>query len=658
VAGWDGRVRTAAAEALIGPEPVYLWVGGETESPRVGEPFHASVKWFDPTGRAAGRRPTLVVRRAGVTHGELELLPVIGGLRSAAWRPTAPGDYELVATLPHTAGEPLSARETIHVAAGDAETSAGESPLVCEARLVRREGRPHVRVRLDGVRRQPLLLLLEAGGPLAAHALASLEGATELLVPLTPPAPGDLRLVLAEAGPDGAGIVGARSVRPDEDEALTLVLAGEPVGPAPGESLEIGVSCRRRGQPAHDAMLMARLADVSKSGGVQWVPGEGRPDLLRASRGIRFVSSTTADPPADGADVIVETRELSASMARAWFGSPTLWVASHPAAPAPVTFTVPVPPRPGLYRLIVTAQTPDGAFASRTLDLDTRQAPRMVADVPGQLALGDRTVAALSVTNPQDVELRARVTFDGGPGLQASEWRRVTRGGAAESATRDAPLALELAPGQTATLHVRVEATSSGLGDAAFLIEAGQVQHRATASYRVWADAAGGTSSDGDALVISRKLFLLEEDPSATDPRTTAATGAPPEREPQWLRFEIRPGERVAPGRLILVQEEFSLAEPLPRLRWEQRLPGNCHTHTQEWRELRQIGQRRGLGLQSLAHGTARLGSDHRHIHEYVIIPVRPGACRFPPPTVYSEDVPVRVDVQQSDERVIVADSN
>jgi hypothetical protein len=87
-------------------------------------------------------------------------------------------------------------------------------------------------------------------------------------------------------------------------------------------------------------------------------------------------------------------------------------------------------------------------------------------------------------------------------------------------------------------------------------------------------------------------------------------------------------------------------------------LPGNCYTHTGDWDDFRRIGERRGLRLQGLEYNAVRLGTEYRHIHEYVIVPVRPGACRFPRPTVHAADVAVGVEVESAVEHVIVADSN
>jgi len=657
VIGWDGRKRRDTTEALIGPEPVHLWLGGEAASPRVGEPFHVSVNWCDPTGRAAGRHPTLEVWRDGVRLTQLRLLPVGGSWRSQTWRPTAPGPHELVATLPQSDGDPLTVHKVIQVSAREGAGLQSPVPLRYEARFAQHDHRPHVHVRLEGQWQQPLLLLLETGDPVAARQLPSLDRPTELFIPLPGQTSAEMRLVLATPDGDGVRIVGVTDVRPTNDQALTLALSAGPDQPAPGTSSEIAVTCLRGPSPATDAYLMARLVDVSSSGGVQWSARDDRPDLTWLPGGIQVVSSGTSASQTSGDAVITESHELSPQLAQALFGDQTLWVDGQPAGDGPTTFTVPVPPRPGLYRVVVAAQTPDHAFASQTLDLDTRSGLHLAANVPAQLMLGDRTIAALTITNPEPTAVQTQVTFDGGPGLHSEEWRSVDQSVRLERSGDGASLALTLPPAGTVTLHARVEAARSGSGTAVFLVQTEQGQRRATASYHVQADPTPDDHASAEAIRISRKLWLLERERVPQDD-PLAEPGVPAGQQPEWVRVRIAPGDRVAPGQLVLVQEEFSLARPLARVHWKQRLPGNCHTHVRDWLDLRQIGMRHGMRLQELSHDAARLAAQRRHIHEYVIVPVRPGACRFPPPTVSSADAAVRVEVEPAAQRIIVADSN
>ncbi|MFQ5807313.1 MAG: hypothetical protein ACE5I3_12770 [Phycisphaerae bacterium] len=660
--GWDDRFGLGSAEVLIGPEPVHLWLRCDTDVLRVGEPLRVSVGWFDPTGRAAGARPTVEVWRDGAPLTHLKLLPAVSGLRSQTWRPTAPGPYELVAKLPLNQGEPVTVRDTVHVA-GRRTNEQELTPVRCEARFTRHARGLHVHVRLDGQRRHPVLTLLEAGDPLIARQLPSLDGATELLLPLAGRPRAATRLVLAALHEVEVQILTVAEVQPADEDALTLALSGDLSDSAPGATVAISVTCLRARQPAQDATLVARLVDASRSGGVQWLPGEGRSDLALLPGGIHIASSAAAGTAAEAfggsPDVIPETRELSAQLALALFDRPTLWVDSQPARDGAATFHVPLPPKPGLYRLVITVQTPDGGFTSETLDLDTRRGIQLTADVPEHLTLGDRSVASLIITNAEPIAARIRVIFEGGPGLQADEWRLLDRQTRLESSDDGASFALPLPPLSSATLRASIEAAQPGTGTAVFAVETERTRQRATASYTIYPTAsAEPQATSRETVVVRRSLFLLEEEEFVADDDALVGEGVSVAGQPQWLRLAIEPGARISPGQLVLVQEEFSLRQALRQVEWQQRLPGNCYTHAGDWDELRQIGTRRNLRLEAVTRHITRLAAGRWHTHEYVIVAVRPGACRFPPPVVCADGVPVRVEVKPAAQHVLVTDSN
>lgn len=661
--GWDHRIRQCSAELLIGPEPVHMWLSREGETPRVGQPLHTSVGWFDPTGRAAGARPTVAVWRGEVPVGHLGLLPAFGGLRSQTWRPTAPGPHELVATLPLNDGGSLVVRDKFHVEKRDAANDQDLTPLRFDARFVKHKGRPHVQVRLDGRRRHPVLALVEGGDPVAGRQVPSFDGPTDVLLPLPGLPSTSMRLVLAASDREGVQVLGATEVQPAAEDALALALSSDPNELAPGATVEVSATCLRARQPATDATLMARLVDASRSGTVQWVEGEGRADLTLLPGGIQVVCSAAmtagADASGAGPNLIPETRELSAQLAQALFEGPTLWVDSQPSRDEPVTFAVPVPTAPGFYRLVVVAQTPDGAFASESLDLDTRGGIQLTAEVPDQLTVGDRSVASLTVTNNESAPTLGRITFDGGPGLHADDLRLLGRQNGLEPADDGASFVLSLAPFSTAILHASVEAARPGTGMAAFVMEAERHRRRATASYEIHAVAPAIATPDeasADTMLVHRTLFVLKEE-AVVEEDAFDQGGVPFDQPKDWLRFEVGPDERIPPGQLVLVQEEFSLNRPLRQVEWEQRLPGNCHTHAGDWSDLRQIGTLRELRLGAFTLSSASLAAGPRHIHEYVIVPVRPGACQFPPPVVRAAGAEVRVEVTAAAKRVLVAES-
>jgi len=661
--GWDARPAPGSAELLVGPEPVHLWVRCETDTPRVGEPLYVSAGWFDPTGLAPGKRPTVEVRRDGTPLTRLRMLPAINGLRSATWRPTVAGAYELVATLPLDSGKPLTTRDTFQVAGRPGADERTPVPLRCEASFTRHGDASGVRVRLDAGQRQRVLALLENGDPLAAQQLTRLDGPADVILPLSSRPQGATRLVLAAPGEDDVHILGVTEVRPADEDALTLSISHNSAEAAPGETVEVIVTSLRAGGPTPHAALMARLVDASRSGGVQWLPGEGRPDLALRPGGIQVFSSTTRsatqDVPGADADVILETRELSAELAQALFDGPTLWVDARSSDNGSATFAVPLPPKPGLYRLVITGQTPDGAFVSDTLGLDTRRVLRLTADVPEHLTVGDRSVATLIVMNDGPAALRARVSFDGGTGLHAEELHLRDSQSQPQPSDEGTPRAFTSPPFGAVALRATIEATEPGSGTAVFTVETEQARQRAIARYTVHAYAAAGAEphvTSRETVVVHRKLFRLEAEALAEDD-TFGERSIRRDRQAEQLRIELAPDERIAPGQLVLVQEEFSLSQPLAQVEWMQRVPGNCHTHAGSWSELPQIGTQRGLRLESLTYGTVSLAAGQRQVREYVVVPVRTGACRFPPPLVRTAGVPVPVEVKPKPGRVIVVDS-
>jgi tetratricopeptide (TPR) repeat protein len=663
VAGWDDRHGQGVAEVLVGPEPVHLWLRCDTAKPQVGQPLQFSVGWFDPARRVGETLPAVAVHRDGAPLIELEPVPATDGSHSATWRPMVPGTYEVVAALPQAERQPVTVRDTIEVAGRSGGGERDLPPLRYDARFTEHEGQPHVRVRLNGQRPHPLLVLLEAGDPLGAQQLPSLSGATELLLPLASQPRGATHLVLAAPGPDGVEILGVTEVGPADEDSLTLTVSADPTAAMPGAAVEVTVSCRRTSQPVRDAMLMARLIDPSRSSTMQWLPGRGPPKPPLMPGGIHIVSSAVADPAVDMPDaspgVIPETRQLSAQLANALFDGSTLWVGSQASADGATTFSVPLPLEPGSYQLVVLAQTADGAIASETLTLDTRRGIQLIADVPEQLTLGDRSVASLIITNREPAAMRVQVAVDSGPGLHVDELRPLDRQTRLEPPEHGTSFALTVAPRSSAILRASIEAAQVGPGTAVFSAQTERTRHRTAASYMIHAYPLTDTESQvvsGVTVAVRRTLFLLDKQVAAAD--EALGEGRLERREQTaWQRSEVAPDARLPPGQLLLVREVLSLEQPLAQVEWQQRLPGNCYTHAGEWRDLQQIGTLRELRPNAFTRNTAWLAAGQEHTQEYVIVAVRPGACQFPPPAIRAGGVPVRVEVKPAAQRVFVIDA-
>jgi len=669
--GWDGRNSTARAGALLAPRPAHLWMAIEEQGRQVGRPLHVQVHWFDPGGRAAGIEPTLSIYRDGERAAKTTLSPYQNFLRSSAWRPAAAGNYELVATLEPRGCAALVARKTITIEPEPAHAPTKSSPLDYRARMTRQAGSLGVDVQLKGAANALLLMLVDAGDPIAARQVAGLDGDADIFIPTSVEPGADPMLLVFDGDWTDARIIGATAIEPAADRAVALTIGPRHVDAALGQNLDLEIDCRRGDQPIAVGTLMARLANITESGGAQWMPGKARIDANLRSDGLRQTSTTTTFR--ENADVrpILETLEMPAASADALFTGQTVWIDDLPIKNGAAAFSAPIPSEPGIYRLFAVLHTPDGERAVASRDWDLRGGVRMLADLPKQMTLGDHVEASLRITNATRETRRVRVAFDGGPRLHTIGWRLPSGVDYAEQG--DEPL-VTLSPESTMFLHVRVEAAGAGRGAAAFTYtpaepvskqstavgvdstEFGGARHSASVEYVIHDARQESAREERPSLRIQRALYRLTETPSDVHQTDSDGMAAPRDHEPQWDRTEIDPGERVYPGELILVEEVFTLGAPLSRVRWDQRLPANCFTHRGEWETFRQIGRRRDLHLQSVGYDAARLAENTRCMHEYVIVPVRPGVCRFPAPTITAADKPVPAEIESAVQRLIVAE--
>lgn len=655
VRGWDGRQQSGFAELLVADEPVQMWLDCTPTAPRVGEPVHASVGWFDPLGRAVGSKPGLVVRRDGAVIRELELIPVTGGLRSRAWRPVAPGPYELCVTLPIDGADPVVVRQTIEVA-GDRPAHAETKPVACTAQAATADGRPQVRARVEGGWPRPVLVLLADEDPLTAAALPGLTGSAQVLLTPDHVPSGPTRVLLVGRSGSGVQVLGATRVAPCPEDTLHLACSLEPAEPHGGGELTVDVTVTRGEQrrAVDQAAVLVRLARVAQHGALPWLPGETRPDVGLLPAGIELFHSQRGD---DGNGVsLPEARELPGELIEALFAHRTLWLDSALTAEGQARFAVPLPPRPGFYRLFVLARSPDGSFARVCRDLDQRDELELLADLPPRLLVGDRSWAWLTIRNPRPTPVTVRATCSGNEALHVERPQPVGREvgvGAAGSGAAD----LTLAAGGSVRLRTAIEAVRAGRGVATFRVEAEGAARRISAVCAI--GEAAVTVADkltGNGLSLQREVFLLQRE-QGVGPDDGGAGGQP--ADSGWIRIPLEPGERLDPGALVVVQEQFTPLRALRDVEWEQRLPGNCLTYTGQafGEQLRQVGRCREQRPGSVLFATPWLGAGRPCIHEYVMVAARPGACQFPAPRLRARGRVVRIDLVSEHSRVVVAAS-
>jgi hypothetical protein len=571
--------------------------------------------------------------------------------------------YEANASIPSLEGEPLRVGRTVHVRPTQLGGGADLPRLQCDARLAEHDGKPGVRVRLTGSVPQPVIALVEAGDPLAARVLPSIDGLSEVFLPLeaTPP---EARVVLAAVAQTGLEILADVEVRPSQAQAISLDIEPPSAPLLPNESVRIGVTCTRvdpspkrkretTDSPATDATLIARLVPAADAGYVRWQPKQRRAPSRPAPSGPAIASSLSHGP-APGEAMARGTRPerlpLPPSLVAALYEGTTLWADVRPVSAAKTELDVPLPVAPGLYRLIVLARGPRGATARGEILLDTRRGLRVIASAPKHLTLGDRTIVAIMLENARAEPAEARVLVNVGEGLHV-ESVTVRHSGhpgnaarPADSAESDAaswtgePVPLTVPAGQRAWLQLRVEAVRVGHAtmhaeialahDAAApdLRPPGSVtsdlrvrrtlRQHAHAAYEVLpVDRAGTTETTKAPLRLKRTLLRVIEERVQLDP----ATGEPSE-EGVWKTKRqhavLTAGERVEPGQKILVRDEFTLEKPLAAVTWFQRLPPNCRTLQNEPRGFQTAGDTQcqrsdasGCRIPTLAAG--------RHMHEY-----------------------------------------
>jgi hypothetical protein len=663
VIGWDQRQATGFAEALVfaaSPSvPVHLWLGHDPPEPLAGEPVRFRLAWFDPESRWSGQRPGLEVRQAGASVARLRLYPTVGGLESEPWRPAAPGNYEAEAVLPMEADEPLHVHKSLEV--GGSESSRGLASLLveCRARYAQREQQWVIQVSLSGTVGQPLLAFAEAGDPLAAASIAELNGSAELFLPIDGRRSADARVFVATVAEDGFRVLTSAAVEPAEEEApvLSLEPASDPV--SPGAMVSVEAVCARGAEATPPAVLLARLIDAAGTGYVEWIPGPVPEGAAAELGGLTLTSSGEPGQTGDNEGPAPQSGSagdrLSPELAAALFEGTTLWADSRPIKAERTRLQVPIPARPGRYRLIVLARSLSGWLATDSLMLDTREGIRLLADVAEVFTIGDRSVMAVTLENPRATSVKALVSVRGGEGLHTESVRVVGGEPVEQTAGEQASITLTLDPHESVRILARVEAIRAGAGTAAVELEAQGLEQRVECAYRVLTPERATPVDSPEAaqpIQIRRTLLLLTDEPELPP----AEEGLPAENggEEQGAR-PLAPGARLTPGQWLMIRDELTLDESLENVLWSQRLPATCVPPAYEQMAFLSLGKRNSVRRDYVAYSAPRLPGGKR-IHECPLVVVRPGTCLLPPPEISVQGRPVAVTVEPAETHIVVSD--
>jgi hypothetical protein len=261
---------------------------------------------------------------------------------------------------------------------------------------------------------------------------------------------------------------------------------------------------------------------------------------------------------------------------------------------------------------------------------------------------------AVTLENRDAKPIVARVRIRGGAGLRIEGVRGVGVALDANTGGESGAVALTVPPHETARLVARVEAARIGAGSVEVEIETGRSRQTHAGAYRVLDVPEPATAEAG--LRVRRSVYIVTEapqppvDPDAEPPKVVAA-------RQEWQHAPVGAGERLAAGQTVLVRDEFVLDRALDDLTWTQRLPANVHPFRSDPYPARRVGESGNRGLESISYTVGRLEAG-AHIHEYFVVPVRPGVCLLPPPEVRSGGAAVPVVLEPAETRIIVDERN
>lgn len=617
ISGPDGRQSRGTAYSMIGEERIALWIQPDSSPPGVGAPLGVSVKWFDPQGLAQIDQLRVTCALPDATVRPLALAVGFGGIDCVPIRAPAAGRYRFSATLPLTDGSETSAHLDVDVRPG----LAGASFELAATRAL--SNSEQVRVRLTGASDASTLLALVSGEPLAAAVAGPFSRDAE--VTLTAPRGSlDAQIVAYQVNEATPRLVVTCPVELPEQTALKLRIRPGDALPRPGGRWRFKVECERL--PGHgNVTLLARLVDSADAGTLQWSVGESSEVAFPAYFSPRAFG-------ASGEIAASQRVRPNSALKQGLFESATLWLDAQLAERDATPFQANLPAAAIRYRLVVLALAENGDSAVATETLDLRDAPLLFLDAPQTASAGDRFVLSARITNPADRELTGRLTLDAGKGLALEPGALACTPG--EVAALSAGVAdVRVAAGAELIVRFRAEAAALGRGVVRASLTAVDAKADSEVAYRVLpsldAMQPSGSATEGVSLRFQRQVFILEREQSPAAP----ATEDEPISEPSpWLRRAPAPGERIAPGTPLLVQEDVECPTTLHDVLWRQNLPSNTLTSLREGFDARPLGALVERRLDRLEHRLAAL--PRRATHEYIVIAGRPGVCGFPAPEI------------------------
>lgn len=628
----DGSTGTGQTELLVGAPAPHVWLTHEPPEPATGHDVTFRLGWYDPAGLAVARPPVVVVTRNEVEVARIPLRPTIEGLTGGPWRPPQPGPHRAAVTVDLAGQDAVRVNRVFEVAADSGGGTDHDTPR-CAAHFNPAGTGGVVVATLSGRWNTPLLAVLE--GPDAGTTPA---GRDLWAVRSLPPKPddSDLRLTFEVATPTRAGwrvLIG----RADAGGVTWLCRCSVASDPARPQQLELAVSTSEI-QPGQTVLVEAAARR----------DGATEPTALLA-RLIDAVGTGFIDPAVVGAEGPAHEEPWAT-----WLEGVTLWCTGMPLDGPRTELRVPLPNRPGLYKLIALAHAADGAWATDAVLLDARRGVRVAVSTPQRLALGDRAVLSIEIENghPQAAEVTLR--FDPGGGLHVESWRGLPTRPAEGTPGSPTPFTLELPAGGRTWLYAEVEAVRVGAGRVAAEVGAGGAGQRAVADYEVLPVPV--SAAPDAAIRVQRRLAVW------TEMRTVPADESDPLLDEQgghcshhrWDWVAWSPTDRLLPGQLVRVQDEIVVERPpTGEVQWSQRVPATCKAVASSARFGRFPGPVAGGPADEIGTNLGELKSGS-YTQEHLLSAVRPGVCLLPPPVLHCGGAAVPMQMEPTEIRLRV----
>lgn len=640
----EGRRGAAEARVLIAAQRPHLWLRTVPARPTRGTEVRFHAGWYDPEGLMFARPPVIVVRKDDAEIAELGTQTDEGGFLSAPWVAEEPGLYDASLAVPGPAGKAVKVRREFEIVDVAPSVESIPAALRGTARQLRENGRVAVRVELEARTDTRLLVLVAGNDPLGAQVVTPRQGHATLTIPLAAEPTAGARVSVARLSPAGLERLCEVPLAPDPQRAATLRLVCAAGDIWPETTVVVRATPRFPGGAPRGTTLTARLVNAVQAAHFTPSTTTRRDDSPAAIFGLAATASTGAATARPGESCSIADSPDD-PFERALCEGATLWCTSMSVSSSALDLPVPLPPGPGLYKLIGILRTPDGAIATDTVILDARRGVRIALDVPPRLATGDRALAAVRLENgsADEVEVQVRCTLDAG--LSADTWRVVGASPRSASFQTGELVTVTLTGGGQAWLRSEIEALHEGPAQLTVEVAARGAARRAVANCNI----ESTVSPPAGGLVVRRKLWawtqLRDDDTDAADESLGPRFG--------WL--DVVPGTAVSAGQIIKVQEEFTLPESQPEILWAQRLPATCRVAMTAPETLTTLGRRQTDRSDALVYSIPPLEMGPQK-HTYALAVVRPGACVLPAPELRSGEHVIPIRTEPEDLRIIVLD--